>query len=745
METQRRVARPMGNEVYEVIDMFLGMPECDSIGNPIKYNRIDTFNKKELLVLSTRKLKLHLSYNKYNTLTTFLEEEVKSARSKQSWFDPKKEKKHYFSLDHYITYLRNNFIIDLFEKVRKASNWIEVFDAIDVEIPIQTEAHVTTTNEQKRNFVLEASFNLTCQYLHEFKRKILFLSDEHKITFIEQMNIKKPNPLFVLKNDDKDKEAFDQINYTADNNYFDFLTTYKEHLKHKKMAPNFCVGSTTYGPEIYDKVKKLKPEFDLITDYKEKLQFFVKNDLSLECRAYPTTPDHEKQKLPENKLSIEPNSDEEIITFNQFFFNWFAVHSPLGSAFRKKDYYERIENGANDIELTKRLISDIEQQYEKDKQSPLPNDFKLYSFAAGYERSSLYADKEKFFTEPKIHNTISFFCSGYNAEVFNRLFLKVRLKQLENPLPKVIDPLENLNKTLHLYDVFIINCEISFQDDINDPRGIKIWKQCDELMGLDIDDITHRAFEESKKLMATNSNAEKLLSTYLFESQSRTNRIDKLIEKYNLYHHINFNRFNYFHSTIGWLQNFRNKLQRLLNPQVTIPNWFDEPENATPVQISQSSNAYQKTDNNNIEKKEDSENKIDKTPKINEAAEKELYPILSEYFDENDHNSLKELLATGKQTNNKKILFKGKGNQLCDVFKQLFTNRLLTCNENKDLENWIIGNFQFIHRSSAKDYSPATVEKSISGDTYNCMNPIIEIEDGKIKKVAMKKRQYTKQ
>jgi hypothetical protein len=267
---------------------------------------------------------------------------------------------------------------------------------------------------------------------------------------------------------------FNQTVYEAKSNLSDFIAAFKNKLLMEKellkTISNFSTGWTTYGPEIYDKVKKLKPEFDTITDYREKLQFLVKNDLSLQSRTYPTTADIEQQKLPENKISVEPQTDEQIITFNQFFFHWFIAYSTLGFGQRKKDYYQRIENGANSTELTKTLISDIGILYKKDKESSLQDDFKLYSL--GYDRSSLYGDKEKFFDHPKIYPLLSLFCQGYSDEVFKR-FLEHKLKKLELPeapsvtLPKVFDLGDFKKFLVAVVDVVLKNADfdlIKWQD-----------------------------------------------------------------------------------------------------------------------------------------------------------------------------------------------------------------------------------------------------------------------------------------
>ena len=599
----KQIARPMDG-AKERIDYFLRTQE-EPFDGLTRYKRIDATDKKQLQELAERKLFSHLKDKPIHSFKTFIVHEIMMAKQYQNWFNKFTEKEEYYALEYYIDFLNDSFSSQKIERPQKI-DWLKVYEEIDPVKPIQKKVYITNTDEQQKVYFSEASFNLTVQIIQKFKedfsKNTNLLSIDKKILFLESKGSFEP------QFPQTESGLFNQTVYEAKSNFSDFIIAFKNKLQMEKellkTIPNFSTGWYTYGPEIYEKVKKLKSEFDAILDYSAKIEFFHKHGLSLECRVYPTTPDPEKQKLPENKLSIEPETPQQIALYNKEFFKWFKLYSPFGYNKRKEDFFFRVENGANKHLLIKNLIKEIETEYEKDKNSPLQIDFKLYS--VGFEQSANFGDlEEEYFENPKLHNALAYFCRGFNDERFKR-FLEKELKRLENPLPKTIDPLENLNKILGLYDVFIINCEISFQDDINDPRGIKIWKQCDELMGLDIDDITHRAFEESKKLMATSSNAENLLSTYLFESQSRTNRIDKLIEKYNLHHHINFSRFNYFHSTIGWLQNFRNKLQRLLNPEATITNWFDQEQAPEKINLNLDSDG-----NENVDSKDDVKEKVE--------------------------------------------------------------------------------------------------------------------------------------
>lgn len=116
-----------------------------------------------------------------------------------------------------------------------------------------------------------------------------------------------------------------------------------------------------------------------------------------------------------------------------------------------------------------------------------------------------------------------------------------------------------------------------------------------------------------------------------------------------------------------------------------------------------------------------------------------LYEILKDYFLNIDHNNLLETLTNGR-TSPSKLFFQGRANQLCDTFKQLYDNNYIPGYFRKDVERWLISNFQSRKDGKATDLNPTTTEKSISGDEYVCQSPLIEIENGVIMKATKKQK-----
>ena len=125
---------------------------------------------------------------------------------------------------------------------------------------------------------------------------------------------------------------------------------------------------------------------------------------------------------------------------------------------------------------------------------------------------------------------------------------------------------------------------------------------------------------------------------------------------------------------------------------------------------------------------------IDIRPKFSSIAIEQLFPILKDFFSLEDQSELKFILETGNNAK-QKLLFNDNGNRLSDTFKKLYEYDLIIGLQKKDLQNWIISNFNYLHRHEVKEYTPDTIEKAISRNYYPCKSPLIEIIKGQIQKV----------
>ena len=125
---------------------------------------------------------------------------------------------------------------------------------------------------------------------------------------------------------------------------------------------------------------------------------------------------------------------------------------------------------------------------------------------------------------------------------------------------------------------------------------------------------------------------------------------------------------------------------------------------------------------------------IEIKPTIDSDAANQFFNILKGYFEPKQHTELQTILEKGINVN-QKLIFKGNANRLTDAFKKLYNARLLTGCQKKDLQKWIVDNFQFFNKKKgAVDFKAKTVEKSIAGNEYRCENPIIKITNGVIER-----------
>lgn len=111
-----------------------------------------------------------------------------------------------------------------------------------------------------------------------------------------------------------------------------------------------------------------------------------------------------------------------------------------------------------------------------------------------------------------------------------------------------------------------------------------------------------------------------------------------------------------------------------------------------------------------------------------------ILDILNDFFSLENQKVLSEILHTGNNAK-EKITFLGIGNRLLDTFKKLIEHNFITGCQKKDLEKWIVLNFNYAKNHKVSVYLPGTVEKVISGTNHECKNPLIIIVNGQILKV----------
>ena len=122
---------------------------------------------------------------------------------------------------------------------------------------------------------------------------------------------------------------------------------------------------------------------------------------------------------------------------------------------------------------------------------------------------------------------------------------------------------------------------------------------------------------------------------------------------------------------------------------------------------------------------------------ISPNAAKDIAYILKPFIEQSQFEDFKTLINTFG-TASPKILFKSNGNRLSDTFKKLIENDFIVGCTKDTLINWIVANFQYLHRGQVLDFKPKTVEQTISENKTPCKTPIIDIIGGEIQKSKAK-------
>ena len=79
-----------------------------------------------------------------------------------------------------------------------------------------------------------------------------------------------------------------------------------------------------------------------------------------------------------------------------------------------------------------------------------------------------------------------------------------------------------------------------------------------------------------------------------------------------------------------------------------------------------------------------------------------------------------------------KLLFRGKANQLANIFRQLYDAKFIIVGSKKELQGWVVVNFSYLKDGKEEMLKYETVDKTISRNDQPCKNPVISIIDGKI-------------
>ncbi len=112
------------------------------------------------------------------------------------------------------------------ENTINKNNWISFFESIDIKKEPQLEPKIWR-GEIGETYVQNCYTTSLIQHLYELKKKIGYLRDSSKLTYLIQLNLPLPQmPNF-------DHEAVNQGFYECDMHYYEFINDYIEYLKQK--------------------------------------------------------------------------------------------------------------------------------------------------------------------------------------------------------------------------------------------------------------------------------------------------------------------------------------------------------------------------------------------------------------------------------------------------------------------------------------------------------------------------------
>ncbi|HXB42357.1 MAG TPA: hypothetical protein VNZ49_17595 [Bacteroidia bacterium] len=180
--------------------------------------------------------------------------------------------------------------------------------------------------------------------------------------------------------------------------------------------------------EVIEKVVQLKPEFDKLINYQDKLNFWYNNGFNIGVYTYGITDETEKKDLPENYITIYPETKEEKITYKRYYYNVFHNENLNTLQSYVRDYLNQIEKkGANPVPFTKKLIKEIDEYYKSQDRFPKTGHNSFRSYCNGYDASES-GQIDDFLNDNSFHeHLISYFVGEAHEKFNNPLFIIIKL------------------------------------------------------------------------------------------------------------------------------------------------------------------------------------------------------------------------------------------------------------------------------------------------------------------------------
>ena len=116
----------------------------------------------------------------------------------------------------------------------------------------------------------------------------------------------------------------------------------------------------------------------------------------------------------------------------------------------------------------------------------------------------------------------------------------------------------------------------------------------------------------------------------------------------------------------------------------------------------------------------------------------EILAILNVYFSDH-HKELLKILIYGDIVH-EKLVFLAHSNKLTDAFRKMFSGKLITRCNKKQLGEWVVDNFNYSVNDIIHEFSFKKIYKTLSGSDEVCKNPILNVENGRVVSASEKTR-----
>jgi hypothetical protein len=206
-----------------------------------------------------------------------------------------------------------------------ASELIRIYKEVDPYEKQPVSVHIAPETPDQRELIRnEAAYNLTKEFLKNFKRETEGLTPEELRDYIEGMTLQDPKPA------NGHKPYFNSAIFRAQRNFFIFIQELKKTLETPAPEPKFQVNSIALACLAMTRAG-MKPELDKDQADKVSLKFGYKsktsgqdlknryNNLRDKVNLYPSRPEKWKGIIQEAETILDkyPSAKEALKSIKQ--------------------------------------------------------------------------------------------------------------------------------------------------------------------------------------------------------------------------------------------------------------------------------------------------------------------------------------------------------------------------------------------------------------------------------------------